>query len=113
MHETSIAQSIIDIAAKQLQETGRGRAIRISVKVGHLSSVVPESLSFAFRALARGTAVETAELAIHEVAGTGVCRACGARFPVDSYFVICEKCGSPEVEIDGGDDLSIESMEVE
>ena len=86
---------------------------RIAVKVGHLSSVVPESLEFAFSALSRGTPVEGAELDIQEIAGEGACRSCGSRFRAESYFASCEACGSFDVEISGGDELTVESMEVE
>ena len=113
MHEAAIAQSIIDIAAGQLEEGGYRRVTRIAVKVGHLSSIVPESLQFAFQALARGTAAEAATLQIEEVEGRARCRSCGEEFATDSYFTACEACGSADVDVSGGDELTIESMDVE
>ena len=113
MHEVSIAQSLLDVVMRSLDERGCRRVTRIAVKVGRLSAVVPESLDFAFRAAARGTPAETAELAIEEVDGAARCRSCGADFETDSFFVICERCGSGDVEVSGGDDLTLESMDIE
>lgn len=113
MHESAIAQSIIDVALRHLEEGGWRRVTRITVRVGHLSSVVPESLDFAFQAMIRGTPLEGSVLDIEETPGEGRCRACGAVFPVDSFFCICEKCGSGEVEVQGGDVLTIESIDME
>ena len=113
MHEAGIAQRIIDIATGNLPAADGCRVTRIVVRVGRLSSVMPESLDFAFKALAPGTAVERAELAIEQVNGEGRCGSCGARFPVDDFFPACERCGSAAVEVTGGDDLAVESMDIE
>jgi hydrogenase nickel incorporation protein HypA/HybF len=113
MHEASIAQSIIDIVTEQVEKGGFRSVSRVAVKVGHLSAIVPESLDFAFKALARGTAAGAATLEINEVAGEGRCRSCEHAFEADSFFVICPECSSGDVEIVGGDELTIESMDVE
>ena len=113
MHEAAIAQSIVDIVERQVREEGYRQVKRIGVRVGHLSSIVPESLVFAFQALSRGTVAERAELDITEEAAQGCCRDCGARFSVDSLLAVCRDCGSGNVEVSGGDALIIESMDVE
>ena len=113
MHEASIAQSIIDIVTEQVEKGGYRSVSRIAVKVGHLSAIVPESLDFAFKALSRDTAAAAATLEINEVAGEGRCRSCEHTFAADSFFVICPECESGDVAIVGGDELTIESMEVE
>ncbi len=113
MHEASIAQSILEVVSRQAEAGGYRKVTRIVIKVGYLSSVVPESLEFAFQALSRGTIAEGARLDIEEVPGEGRCRACGAVFPVDSFLCVCERCGTCDVEVKGGDDLTLESMDVE
>jgi hydrogenase nickel incorporation protein HypA/HybF len=113
MHEATIAQSIIEVVAEHIKKGGYRRATRIGVKVGHLSSVVPESLEFAFQALSRGTVVERATLEIEEIDGLGRCRDCGAEFAVDSHLTVCAPCGSGNVEVTGGDDLTVDTIDVE
>ena len=66
MHELSIAEAIVDVAARHA--AGR-RVLRVEVKVGHLRQVVPDSLCFAFGLVAQGTALDGAELAIAARAG--------------------------------------------
>ncbi len=75
MNELSVAESIIDIA----QRNARGRRVaKVEVRVGDLRQVAPESLDFAFNLLARGTALEGAELVVWYVSAAGRCRHCGA-----------------------------------
>ena len=113
MHEASIAQSILDIVARYAEGGKAGRVTRVTVKVGALAAVVPECLTFAFEALARGTCAEMSVLDVEEVEGRGTCRTCGAEFPVREFLPACAHCGSPEVAVAGGDDLTVESMEIE
>ncbi len=113
MHEASIAQNILDIVVRHAGDAKAGRVTRVTVKVGALAAVVPDCLTFAFDALARGTCAEAAILQVEEVQAHGTCRACGAEFAVTEFLPACERCGSPEVGVAGGDDLTVESMEVE
>ena len=46
MHELSIAQAIVDVAARHA--AGR-RVERVQVRIGHLRQVVPSALAFSFR----------------------------------------------------------------
>jgi hydrogenase nickel incorporation protein HypA/HybF len=113
MHEAGIAQRIIEIATEHLEQAGAGAVTSITVKVGRLSSVMPESLDFAFKALAAGTAVANAALTIEQVGGSGRCRSCGALFAVEDFFCVCAQCGSTAVDVQGGDDLTVESLSIE
>jgi len=113
MHEASIAQSILDIAARHADGARGGRITSNTVTVGALAAVEPECLRFAFEALARGTGAEHATLEIREDEGRGACRACGAEFAVTEFLPLCARCGSPEVHVSGGDALTVDSMEIE
>jgi hydrogenase nickel incorporation protein HypA/HybF len=113
VHEVGIAQNILDIVVRHADGGSAGRVTRVTVKVGALATVVPDCLTFAFEALARGTCAEKATLQIEDVQGRGTCRVCGAEFPVKEFLPACAHCGSPEVAVAGGDDLTVESMEIE
>jgi hydrogenase nickel incorporation protein HypA/HybF len=109
MHELSIAASIVDIAVRH----ARGRPVsRVEVRVGHLRQVVPSALDFAFGLVAQGTPVEGAELVLEEVAATVRCGTCGAESRLDGFPLIC-RCGSADVEIVAGQELTVESLDVE
>jgi hydrogenase nickel incorporation protein HypA/HybF len=59
MHELSIAEAIVDVAVRHA--AGR-RVTKVEVSVGALRQVVPDALDFAFGLVARGTALDGAEL---------------------------------------------------
>ena len=103
MHELSTAESILNIIKKEAQNSENGKVTRISLKVGKLTSLIPECLETAFQAVSQGTIAENAMLEIEEIEAQGHCRSCGADFEIDTLLGVCEKCGSPEVTITGGD----------
>jgi hydrogenase nickel incorporation protein HypA/HybF len=110
MHELSIAESIVRIADRHA--TGR-RVLRVELKVGHLRQVVPSALELAFELVARGTAVEGAELVMDEVPAAGVCRTCGAETELSAFPFACEGCGGFDIEVTRGEELLVESLELE
>jgi hydrogenase nickel incorporation protein HypA/HybF len=110
MHELSIADAIVRIAEAYAQ--GR-RVRRVDVKVGHLRQVVPSALGFAFELLAAGTAMEGAELVLVEVPARVGCHRCAAESPVDGFPLVCRRCGGFDVEVLQGEELYVDSLEVE
>jgi hydrogenase nickel incorporation protein HypA/HybF len=105
MHELSIADCILAIAR---EHAGERRLAAVRVQVGHLRQVVPSALSFAFELLAPDV-----ELEIVEVPAAGRCRACGADTPLPVFPLTCAHCGALDVEIVRGEELLVESLEVE
>ena len=53
-------QSALDLALEQAQAAGAQRLLRVRLRIGALSGVVPEALTFAFEALTPGTLAEGA-----------------------------------------------------
>jgi hydrogenase nickel incorporation protein HypA/HybF len=110
MHELSIAEAIVAIADRHA--AGR-RVSRVEVRVGHLRQVVPSALEFAFELVARDTAVEGAELVLDVVPARGRCRGCGGEGPLDAFPLTCRACGGWDVEVIAGEELHVESLDVE
>ena len=110
MHELAIAQSMVAIASSHA--CGR-RITAVEVKVGHLRQVVPSALGFAWELVAEGTPAEGAELRIEEVPAAGVCRACGAESVLEGFPLTCRRCGGLDVEVTGGEELLVDSLELE
>ncbi len=110
MHELAIAESIVAIAARH---AGARRVTKVEVKVGHLRQVVPSALEFAFELVADGTTVEGARLELGEVEATVACRVCGLEDAVADFPLACNACGSLDVEVTGGEELLVESLELE
>jgi hydrogenase nickel incorporation protein HypA/HybF len=109
MHELSLAEAIAAIAEEHAH--GRGVA-KVEVKIGHLRQVVPSALTFAFELITEGTTLEGAELEIEDVAAQVVCRSCAKPSRVNEFPFACASCGSLEVDVESGDELSVEALEL-
>jgi len=108
MHELSITQTIIDtvIAAAQ------GAPVqRITLEIGELSAILPDSIQFCFEACTPNTPLAGAELEIQTIPGRGRCRSCGHEMPLDMPYGICDQCDSLAIDIIAGQGLVILSME--
>lgn len=108
MHELAITESIVESVQERL---GDVRVRRLNLEIGKLSGVVPDSVRFCFDVVAAGTNLEGAVLEIVEPAAKADCRACGRTFELDGWLPLCP-CGSADVEVLGGRELRIESVEV-
>ena len=108
MHELSITQSLVDTVAGRVD----GVPVReLTMEIGKLSGVVPDAVRFCFDIVSAGTALEGAVLTILEPTGAGVCRTCGVEFTMADAFPLCP-CGSADVELLSGRELSVTSVEV-
>ncbi len=114
MHEMTIAQNICDIVKQEIGDIdGIKRVTRIRLKIGKLSGVVPDSLSFCFGFVSEGTPLKGASLQIDHVPVEVKCNRCGAKFDLEKPLFICPDCGSSDLAILAGQELLIESIEVE
>ncbi len=112
MHEFSIMQMALNQSLAEARRAGATRVYGIRLRVGVLSGVVPESLQFAFEALAPGTAAAEAKLTIEEVQARFWCAVCEKGFDAVNLHSECPDCGRPG-ELRGGRELEISALEVE
>lgn len=108
MHELSIAESVVDAV---LERTGRRPVTTVRLQVGRLSGVVPDALKFCFELATSGTALEGSVLEVEEPPGRAHCRSCDSDFLMDDLILLCD-CGSADVEVTGGSELQVLSVEV-
>ena len=109
MHELGITRNIIGIVS----EAAAGRPVRkVTLEVGKLSGVMAEAIAFCFDAIAKGTPLEGAKLAIQEIDGWGRCSACGSEFAMPTLYTPCP-CGSRLTERLYGEELKVKTMELE
>jgi hydrogenase nickel incorporation protein HypA/HybF len=109
MHELGITQNIVAIVG----EAAKGRPVRrVTLEVGKLSGVMSQAIAFCFDVVAKGTALEGADLEIREIDGLARCEACGVEFATVTLFTPCP-CGSRVSKRVRGEELLIKSMELE
>lgn len=113
MHELSIAQAIIEQVEHIARENSARRVLAVTVSVGQLSGVEPEALKLAYPLAAEDTVAAAAPLHIESVPAQAICRSCNREFAPDFYLFVCDRCGSAEVELRGGRDLLIKSVELD
>jgi hydrogenase nickel incorporation protein HypA/HybF len=109
LHELAVADAIVAIA----REHARGRRVSaVDVRIGHLRQVVPHALELAFGLVAVGTNVEGAALNIEHVPARVLCK-CGAETEQHDFPLACASCGGLAVDVIGGDELLVESLELD
>jgi hydrogenase nickel incorporation protein HypA/HybF len=114
MHELSIVDALIEQVQVELDDAGqKGRVLRLELSIGRLSGVHGDSIRFAFELLSPGTRVENAEIVICEPRAVCNCRNCNSRVEIDEIVIQCPKCASDDITIEGGQELVLNSIDVE
>jgi len=108
MHELSITQSVVDAVS---EHTDAAPVASVRLRIGKLSGVVPDALRFCFELVTEGTGLEGATLIIDEPAGAGHCRSCSSDLALTDIILLCP-CGSADVEVTSGRELTVQSIEV-
>jgi len=112
MHEVGIMERTLEIAIDRARERGASQIHALKMRVGVLSGVVPDALSFAFDVAAQGTIAENARFEIESVPARCLCDRCGQEFePVDIIFE-CPNCHQISANVASGKELELTSMEV-
>jgi hydrogenase nickel incorporation protein HypA/HybF len=110
MHELSVATAVLNTAIKH----AGGRRVRlVSLRVGRMRQVIPDSLSFYFEIVARDTACEGAELELMEIETELSCEGCGHGWSPEIPAFRCPACGSGEVAVTAGEELEVDYIEIE
>jgi hydrogenase nickel incorporation protein HypA/HybF len=110
VHELSLSGAIVNTAVKHAD--GR-RVSLVSLRVGRLRQVIPETLEFYFEFVARGTPCEGARLEQEVVEARLRCLPCDLEWAIEIPAFRCPSCGGSQVEIASGDEFLVESIEVE
>jgi hydrogenase nickel incorporation protein HypA/HybF len=113
MHELSITQSMLDLVLEQAQNAGAKEVGRINLVIGEMTGVVDRAVRFYFGFLSQGTAAEGAELSFKIVPTTARCHDCAKEFELGEFDWTCPHCKGNNIEIVGGKELFVESIEVE
>jgi hydrogenase nickel incorporation protein HypA/HybF len=114
MHELSVTQGILTIALETARQHGGGRIQAINLVIGDLSSIVDDSVQFYFDILSQNTLAAGAKLQFRREPGTATCGDCGHQFDVSPPLPsVCPMCQSARLQVTGGREFYVESIEVE
>ena len=113
MHELAVTQSILDISLRHAQKVDAKRIVTINLVVGKFSSVVDDSVQFYWDMIAEGTIAQGARLHFERIPAEMKCLDCGLTFEPNDETFVCPECLSPKVRISKGEELRVESIDVE
>ena len=113
MHELSICYGILKVAAGALETlpSSHPRVEQVTVRIGRLTAIVPDTLRYYFGLLIPGTALEGAALVVEEIPIRGCCSDCSGRFEIETLSFTCPQCGSGMIELLSGRELEVVSLD--
>lgn len=113
MHELAITQSMFEIVLKQAEQSKAKKVTKINLVIGELTGVVSDCIQFYMDIISKGTVSEGAKVNVKLVPATVKCLSCGKTFAVKEMEWKCPYCGEINLEVSGGKELFVESIEVD
>jgi len=110
VHELALSGAVLNTA---LKHAGDRRVSLVSLRIGRLRQVVPDSLEFYFELVARGTLCEGARLEQELIPASLRCEPCDFEWEIEIPAFRCPLCRGSEVAVRSGDEFEVESIEVE
>ena len=113
VHEVSIAQSVVEAVLREVEGRGWPKVVSVRTVVGGLTHIEPENLKFWYDELVRNTPLMGSRLEVEKRPVTVTCRHCQREFEVVGTSFVCPHCKVADVRVTSGDELILESIEVE
>jgi len=110
MHELSLTENLLDVT---LKNAGKRKIIHVNLLIGEFSHEREEAIQFYWDDLAKGTSAENAQLFFKRVDAEMKCLDCETVFHPDDEAAFCPKCQSYRLTLLSGDDVRLESINVE
>jgi hydrogenase nickel insertion protein HypA len=109
MHEVSMARTILETVREHCPP---GETVReVTVRIGPLRWIEPEALQAGWEIVTAETALEGAALRMERLPWTIRCEACDGSYNSHVPDEACP-CGSRRVRPEGGDEITLVSLEV-
>jgi Zn finger protein HypA/HybF involved in hydrogenase expression len=109
MHELSVATGIVDLA---LSHTGGRRLTAVNLAVGLNAGVFKDSLLFYLDLLFEEKGIKDVKVGWRDVPMHCRCD-CGAEYETTVFLAPCPTCGSFTRSMTGGQDCTVDSIEVD
>lgn len=110
MHKFALTENLLATALKYAN--GR-RIVNINLSIGPYSDDREETIRFFWRDLAKGTAGEGASLRFEHIQPELKCLGCSGALDFESEESICIYCQNERLNLLNGDEVSLESVDLE
>ena len=109
MHEVGLCRAVLNAVEQQAQ----GRTVhRVAVRAGVLNRIDEPSMREAFSLVSEGSVAEGADLDLELVPINVDCAGCSGSSTAEEIVVACPHCGSRDVRLRGGDELTLVCLDV-
>jgi len=110
MHELNLTRTLFETTLRYAETR---QVKQVNLLIGELSDEREDSIRFYWDELAKGTSAQHAQLHFQRVNAEMKCLVCAAVFhPVDE-IIVCADCGSQHLKLLSGDDVRLDSIDVE
>ena len=113
MHELGITQNILDLAVEKAEEAGASEILKVNLVIGEMTGIVEDCVRFYFDFLSENSIASGATLSFKRIPTRLRCRQCEHSFTPESPPWNCPQCHNWDMEITAGQELYIDSIEVE
>jgi hydrogenase nickel incorporation protein HypA/HybF len=110
MHELSMTKNILDVA---LEHAEGKNIINVHLLMGEFSDEREEAIVFYWNDLVKGTTAENAKLTFQKMDAEMKCLDCGTVFHPEEDVSLCPACESHRLKLLRGDEVKLDSIEVE
>lgn len=113
VHELSIASAILEQVQTASERNGGVHVSKVGVRIGEVSGVDADALSFGFEALVKDSTLEPLVLEVELCRRVQRCGECAREFGAANSVTTCPDCGSGNTVCVAGEEMDIAFMEVE
>lgn len=114
MHELSITQHLLELTLSHAAKAGATKVTRLHLVIGQMASIVDDSVQFYWETIAQDSIAAEAVLHFERIPATFHCLDCNRHFTLDNQADFrCPHCHSATVQLRGGDEFRLESIDVE
>jgi hydrogenase nickel incorporation protein HypA/HybF len=113
MHELPIVENLLAVASQAAEKAGGRRVTDLYLVVGQLAAIANDSVRFYWEIVSPGTICAGARLHFERTAPRLRCPACGEEQEWRGEPAACRRCGGEQVEVVGGEEFYLKSIEVE
>ncbi len=111
MHEAGIIYNVLKVAEETARKQNGQKILKLYLRVGSMSGVIPEALQFAFEAMRTDTMAKEAQLKIENVSASCWCEDCKIEYVPDELGFLCPKCGGGNIKLQKGRELELVSID--
>jgi hydrogenase nickel incorporation protein HypA/HybF len=112
MHELSVAQEILGIVNEYVPDPKPNSVKSVKVKIGKLSNILTDSLTFCFEAITSDTPLNGAKLEVIETPVKIICNGCNKESEIEPPVFACPVCGNNQIKIISGTELRVDEIEL-